>query len=207
MDNWLHNITDKDILQDNLTFASMYIAVYEYMTDHVESYIKDFLCDYCIKDGKEHYKETPSYHSEIKQRVVDEKGNKDRTKASFLWLVDNDAISQDDYNTFLAAKEVRNRYAHELTNVILYGITEREILLFFELYALFQKINKWFFINIEAPIIGEDLPNDADLESVLSAADIVFDTVINVLYNGKSEDYKSIIAEAESIMNGQDESE
>lgn len=92
MPDWLNNITDKSILQDNMTFVSLYIAIFENMTDYVVSNIKSFLCDWSIKAGKEVYRETIEYKEKIRNRIVDDKGNKDVTKASFLWLVDNGAI-------------------------------------------------------------------------------------------------------------------
>jgi len=45
MPKWLKNITDKGFLQDNMTFVSLYIAVFENMTDYVISNLKSFLCD------------------------------------------------------------------------------------------------------------------------------------------------------------------
>lgn len=195
--SWLKNITDREKIQDNLTFASMYIAVYEHMVDYVVSNISDFLCDVGIKNGEEFCHETEEYKAKIKHRVVDDYGNKDKTKASFLWLVDNQAISQEDYAKLLAVKTVRNKYAHELTGVIYQGIAECEIALFFDMYELYRKISKWFFLNIEATIMGYDLPEEADLESVRTAADIIFGMVLNVLYNDKSEEYKAMLAVVE----------
>lgn len=66
MADWLENITDKDALQNNLTFASIYIAIYEYMTDYIVSTVKDFLCNIGIQDGKETCDETSVYRKEIK---------------------------------------------------------------------------------------------------------------------------------------------
>lgn len=194
MPEWLTNITDKDILQNNLSFASLYIAIYEHMTDYVVTNIRDFLCDIGIKDGKEFCNETEVYKAEIKQRIVDDKGNKDCTKASFLWLVDNQAISSDDYARFLDIKKIRNRYAHELTSVIYQGINEKEISAFFDMYALYQRISRWFFLNIEAVIMGYNPPDESDLETVKTTADIIFGMVLNVLYNGKSEEYQAMLA-------------
>ncbi len=193
MAEWLDNITDKSILQDNLTFASLYIAVYEHMVDYVVSNLKSFLCDWGVKDGKEYYFETDIYKTEIKNRIVDDKGNKDITKSSFLWLIDNDAITKADYQIFLDAKLLRNKYAHELTSVIYQGINESEIKLFFDMLWVYQKISKWYFINIEAPILGEDLPNDADLLQVQTAANVMFGMILEVLYNGKSDEYNEIL--------------
>ena len=43
MAEWFENLVNKDYLQDNLTFASLFIALYENMTDYVVSSVRDFL--------------------------------------------------------------------------------------------------------------------------------------------------------------------
>lgn len=194
MVQWFENLLNKDYLQDNLTFASIYIALYENMTDYVVSSIKDFLCDIGIKDGKIFCKESTEYITQIRKRVVDDKGNRDTTKASFLWLVDNEAITSDDFDSFLQIKQVRNKYAHELSEVIMTGITESEIALLFDMHSLYRKISGWFFTEIDAPIIGYEIPSDADVPSIQNAANFTFRIILDVLYNGKSEEYQSIIA-------------
>ena len=94
---WFKNIADENVIQDNLTFASLFIAMYENMVDYVVSNLKGFLCDVEVRDGKEIWKSTNIYRDEIKKRIVDQFGNTDVTKASFLWLVDNNAITESDY--------------------------------------------------------------------------------------------------------------
>ena len=49
--------------------------------------------DIGIRDGKMFCEETDEYRREIRKRVVDDKGNRDTTKASFLWLIDHGAIT------------------------------------------------------------------------------------------------------------------
>lgn len=194
MGEWFENIVDKDFLQDNLTFASLFIAIYEHMADYVVSNVESFLCNLGIEDGKMVCKKTEKYKSEILNRIVDEKGNKDKTKASFLWLVDNGAITTKDYEKFIAIKNIRNKYAHELTNIIFEGVEESEIILLFDMHSLYCSISRWFFVEIEAPIMGYEIPENADVNEIQSAANYAFNIVLNVLYNGKSEEYKSIIA-------------
>ena len=194
---WFKNIADESVLQDNLTFASLYIAMYENMVNYVVSNLKWFLCDMEVKDGEEICITTNHYREEIKKRVVDEFGTKDITKASFLWLVDNNAISESDYQCFLNAKRVRNRYAHELVNVMMQGISEDDIKQLFDMFELYQKITKWYFCEIEAPILGEEIPENADTVSVESFATIVFSIVLGVLYRGKSVEYKTMLEQFE----------
>lgn len=197
---WFENLVNKDYLQDNLTFASLFIALYENMTDYVVSSVRDFLCDISVKGGKKFCKETDEYSRQIRKRVVDDKGNRDITKASFLWLIDNGAIATDDFDKFLQIKLVRNKYAHELSEVIMSGITENEIVLLLDMHSLYRKISRWFFIEIEAPIIGYEIPPDADVNNIQNSANFTFSIILDVLYNGKSEEYQSLIA---SIKDGE----
>ena len=178
-----------------MIFISLFIAVYENFSDYVVSNIESFLCEESIENGEYVIKKTQVYRDEIKNRVVDDKNNKDITKASFLWLKDNTAISGSDYELFLKLKGIRNKYAHELTSIILSGIDEKEdIKLFFDMIALYKKITKWWFINIEAPILGCEVDEDAE---IYNSANGAFDLIINVLYNGKSEEYKKMLEELE----------
>lgn len=200
MADWLENLVNKDYLQDNLTFTSLYIALFENMTDYVVSSVKDFLCDIGIRDGKIFCEETDEYRRQIRKRMVDDKGNRDTTKASFLWLIDHGAITSADFNSFLQIKQVRNKYAHELSEVITTGITESEVSLLFDMHSLYRKISGWFFVEIEAPITGYEIPENADIDDIQSATNVMFSIMLDVLYNGKSEEYQSIIS---SIKGGE----
>ena len=51
-----------------------------------------------------------------------------------------------------------------------------------------------FFVEIEALIAGYEMPENADIDNIQSAANLTFDIILNVLYNGKSEEYKTMIA-------------
>ncbi len=63
-----------------------------------------------------------------------------------------------------------------------------------------QSILFRFFVEIEAPIIGYDVPPDADVSNIQSGANVMFSIMLDVLYNGKSEEYQSIIS---SIKGGE----
>ena len=193
MSDWIKNIVDADYLKENLTFSSLYIAVYESMTDYVESNIHDLLCDFEICNSELKYIETQQYKDEIKNKIVDEKGNKDKLKASFLWLLEQSAISKDEYSLFLNLKDVRNKYAHELINIICDGVNENEIILFGKMMELYKKISNWWFVNIESSFIGDELPEDLDTAYAQSGVNIMLDIVLDVLYKNKSAKYKELL--------------
>lgn len=193
--DWIENIVNEDFLKDNLTFVSLFIAVYESLVEYVISEIKSFLCNEEIIDGKLIYRITKKYKDEICNRVVDEKGNKNITKSSFLWLIDNCAITQEDYSAFLSIKSTRNKYAHELTKIILHGVDENEIKHFFDMIALYKKITKWWFINIDSEIMGYRTEEGTEIHS---SANMVFDIIIQILYNGKSKEYQQVLRKYKS---------
>ncbi len=192
MSDWIKNIIDENNLKENLSFVSLFISVYESMTDFVVNNVYQFLCNWKIENGEEVYTETDEYRNKIKNRIVDDKGNKDKTKASFLWIFDRSTFSEDDYKTFLSAKAIRNKYAHELFNTVLTGVAEDDANVFVKMVSLYRKITNWWIIHIEEPELGEEIPTDADLDQAQSMSNIVFDMIIDVLYNGKSDEYKKL---------------
>lgn len=185
-------LCDEQFLKDNLTFASLYIAIYEFLADYVETKVKELLRFEVSDAGETSYPKTQEYINAISNRVVDESGNRNVLKASFLWLCDEGAITQNDYDLFLQAKKSRNKFAHELTTIILKGVSEEDVRLLFNMLDLFRKINKWWFMNIDVPIMGYKIDNP---EEVKSFAEIAFDIILQVLYNGKSDEYKRLFEE------------
>lgn len=192
MESWIDNIVDEDFLKNNLTFSSLFVAIYENLTEYVVTNIHDFLCNMYVEDSELKFAETAKYKEQIKNRVVDEKGNRDKTKSSFLWLVDNSAISQEEYDLFLQLKKTRNEFAHELLQVILDGIAEEKIYQLAKMIELYKKISNWWFINIEAAITCDEFSPE-DISEAQYAINVVLDMIIDVIYNGKSEEYKNII--------------
>lgn len=196
---YLEIIGDKDTLSNQLQFVALFIAMYEKVVDFVEENVKFFLCHICIESGKLEFVETKKYKDEIKNKAVDDKGNKNKTKASFLFLVDCGIISSDDYSLFEELHVKRNKYVHEMFSVILEDIEKEEIELFFKMLNLYDKITKNWFIEIEAPIAGIVLTDKMKEESVCFDTGL-FDLIIQSLF-GDSEKIKDIIENAKRESN------
>ena len=107
--------------------------------------------------------------------------------------MDSSAITKEDYNTFLSAKEIRNKYAHELFSVILSGVSVADMSCFFKMVSLYRKITNWWFVEIEAGIIGYEIPEGAEMDAAQSVTNVVLDMIIDVLYNGKSKEYQDMV--------------
>lgn len=181
----MDNIFNKEKLSLNLQIISLHIAVYESMVDYVVSNVRYFYCTgFYYEDEKYHDYIDDAYYGEVKNRIVDDKGNKDTTKASFLWLQDWGIIDQEDYSLFLKVKEIRNDYAHEMLQFIVDGVDESRIENFVKMVELYKKIaNKWF-LGVDASIMGVDLEN-ADIDNIHSVNNEIFDIILNTLYLNK----------------------
>ena len=193
MENNIENLINQDYLKDTMTFISLYTMTYESMVDYVVSQIHDFLCDMSVEEGKLHFIETPEYKAQIKNRRVDEKGNKDVTKASFLWLKDNNAITEEDYKSFINIKNKRNTFAHEMFQKVAEGITGDEVDCLVKMILLYKKISNWWFINIECSIMGYELREDVDINGIQSDTTFILDIIRDVIFNGKSNEYQEIL--------------
>lgn len=181
-EEFLQNISDKNTIQNHLTFMALYIALYENFTATFIENVKAFLCDLSIKDGKLNYRETTLYREKIKNRVIDQNGNKDALKATMLWLQDKGAMSAQDYSDFLQIKSIRNTYAHEMPRLIIEGVPLENIQWFFKLLELYRKLDKWWINEIELPISGIVLPGTYDESNVENAMLSAFKSVIVSLY-------------------------
>ena len=182
VDAFLRNISDKDTIQEHLTFMALYIALYENFTSTFVDRVMGFLCTPCLEDGKIKYKETPVYREIIKNRIVDAKGNKDVLRATMLWLQEAGAMSQQDYSDFLSIKSIRNSYAHEMARIILEGVPPDDIQWFSRLLDLYGKVDKWWINQIEIPTSGACLPGSYEEDGVANLMLCAFSSVIKSLY-------------------------
>lgn len=191
----LYNISDEETLKGNLIIPAFFIALYENFISLTIDRIKGFLCHdiHFTDDGKIEYYPSPRYKAEIIKRKNDAGKTIGVLFASMLWFVDNNAITQNDYDLFLRIREQRNKFTHELTDYLLHGCNETEIEMFFDLFYLYKKIDKWWINEIEIPCAGDDIPQDYDPDGSQSVVSVLFDIMMSVIFLGKSKEYKEIM--------------
>ncbi len=189
---FLEKILDEHTLRDNLSFIAFYIALFENFADHVEDRIKCLFCNETIgtENNRITSKENEEYIRVIKNRIVDDKGNKDTLKSLMIWLKDNGAINEDDYAVFLKAKKQRNIFAHELMESIFHGITEKECKMFIELLTLYKKIDTWWINEIEIPCSFPLKPSSYNKKEVHSVVVELYELMMEVLCIGQSKEIK-----------------
>lgn len=188
----LKNISDREKLSFELSFIALFIAIYEYMIDDIEQNVKSFFCRgfEVDEDGKVIWNLSDEYKEKIKNRRIDERGNKDELKATMLWLKEQGAITEDDYKLFLAIKLKRNDLSHEMIRNIWDGLNDADATLLSSMIELNAKIDKWWINEIEIPTTGQFRPDEYDPNEVLSGTQLMFSMMINTLYGEASDKYK-----------------
>ena len=73
------------------------------------------------------------------------------------------------------------------------GIDKSDIDCFVKMIKLYRKISNWWFVNVEVEFLDSPLFDNAELDKAISLKNVLLDIVMEVLYNGKSEEYKKII--------------
>lgn len=153
------NIIKKDALTNTLIYCSLFISLYESMTDWVEDSISGLYCDEStFKNKKIVYTKSKKYVEEIENTIVDSKGNKNKTLASMLWFVKQGCITKDDYEFFLEVKKQRNDYAHEMGNIFLQGTNEKDIIYINKVFALYKKMCLWWWNTFEKELYENYIP-------------------------------------------------
>lgn len=187
MGNIFDNFIDKDELQLSLIFISVFIATFESFSDRISDNVKSFLCnDIRFEEDEVIYIENDVFRREIKNRKVDESGNKDILKSSFLWLVGSGCFTDNDYKDFLSLKKKRNQFVHEGLDIIITGIFKRDLDLLVRLLEIYSIFDKWWINEIEIPISGEDIPDDYDKDQVFSVTKMLISVLVQSgLFNEK----------------------
>ena len=166
----------------------MYIAIYESFVDLVEDNIYHiYHLEEEDRTSPRFIAETTEYRTHIEKRKVDENGNKNVLKASMLWLVDEGAISSEEYNGFLKIKEFRNNFVHKLTNIIFREITDEEINAFIDMFEMYKKITKWWINEIDIPSSGNISVDEYNRENVTSVMIQTYEILIGMFYDKKVE--------------------
>lgn len=168
-----NNILDSERLNRNLSFYATFIAVYENMRMYVDEHIKSlYIEESQCRNGKVEYKYSTGYYDKIKNCIVDDKGNKCVTKASFLWLVERGAITNDEYDLFIEIKEKRNCFAHQLLNLLFEDVKMNDKALFARMVELYKSIDKWWIETFDE--INDENPHSI----IVDLIDIIAEQII-----------------------------
>lgn len=179
---------DKENLRETLSFLALFITIYENFVETIVGRVESFLCFELdrFQNGKIKFKPSDIYKEDIKNKIVDEKGNKDILKATMLWFLDMKAITQDEYDLFLELKERRNSFVHDMADHVWHGVTEKDIQSLVNLLKLSSKLDKWWINEIEISISGKYDLNEEEKKDVISFNLLVFGQMIQTLFGDET---------------------
>lgn len=183
----LKNFLNPEILNQNLIIASLYIAVFDNFKNRIINSIKDFyICGF--EDGKYLYR---GYEEQVLNKI---KTKNNRTiKASLLWLKESEAITNEDEDKFEELTNMRNNLAHEMSKMLFDGFPDNIYELYADMIKLFEKIEKWWVVNVEMEINPPDIPyENIDWDNITSV-NIQFMKIMSEIAFTNTDKYKNMI--------------
>ena len=170
IDKWI-KFLDPENLKGNLMFSSLYIATFESFKDYIVHEVK-FFFHRGFKNGQDIFH--PKYDTHVKSK------DKSVVKASLFWLLELEAVDDNDIKLFDDLRQYRNKLSHELMNLLFEGLPEELPLKLSQLLQLRIKIEKWWILNIEIPINPdfdsfEEINEDAIIAPTQMLNKLIFD--------------------------------
>lgn len=172
--DFLDIIGDKDKLQKELIFYSLFLMVFENFVSHWKETIRSFYSNGFAKDEQtgEYYdfvkvrwigrechtskdkEKEKQFNQEVFQRV--KRNGKNSPKLSmFRWMTDNHFVDEEDYSVLENCYNKRNEYAHGIDSCLERYVTKGEKVLLKSLIEISKKASKNWVYNIELPTSPE----------------------------------------------------
>jgi hypothetical protein len=147
---------DPKELRPNLILASLYIAAFEILKNSIIERIRDFYTNnYDVENG---WIVDPEYAQDVLSK------DKNATYASLKWLLESQAINEDDIEKFNKVKECRNLLAHEITKFLGKGLPPEFPTCFNDMVSLLDKIERWWIVNVEIPTNPDFAGKDDEID-------------------------------------------
>lgn len=148
------------VIRGTLAFAGLYQVTHEMLKHAVLDKVREFYCFGLEPDGSMTDKEHEEY-----QRHVVSLAPKNKFRASLLWLVQSNAITQDQADRLDAIYAHRHSLTHELLKYLVDPDANPEVNLFVDAITTLKDLHR-FWIDIELSTGGFFLPDGSDVGDV-----------------------------------------
>lgn len=192
------NVMTAETLQMTVSFASLFVLVFECFKDMVIDRPKSFYCLSTMefRDNKVVYHETEKYKSKVRKLAHKP------FEASLRWFANQEVITEFDVNKVLSIELRRHSFVHELYNVVQKGISNEDIQLLNDLILIYKKIDSWWIYNIEIATEDIEYPDNVKMDECFSSTLMMIDVMINILLKGKENTYRECLAQIrEAVIN------
>ena len=209
--DFINIVSDKDRLQKELIFYSLFLMVFENFVSHWKETIRSFYSngmaideqtgkyyDFVIvkwHDGqcfttKDKDKEQ-QFNRTVFQRIK-RNGNNNPKLSMFDWMVDFKLIEREDFDILVKCYDKRNEYAHNIAGCLNQFVTNEEKNLLKSLISISNKAAKQWILEVELPTSApEELNNFIDENGKYNEPDVISGT--QLFYSLVLENLKDII--------------
>lgn len=205
--DFLDIVTNKEKIQKELIFYSLFLMVFENFVSHWKETIRSFYSTGFAKD-----EQTGDYYDFVKTKWVDgechtsrdtekekqfnqevfhrvKKNGKNNPKLSmFRWMADNHFIDENDYIVLDKCYSKRNDYAHGILNCLERFVTKEEKDLLLSLLEISKKASRNWVYKVELPSSPdfelkqfEDEKGNYNSPDILTGTELLFSLVFENL--------------------------
>ena len=141
--------------------ASLFVTCFEMLKTSIQDRLKGLLCinPTLNEQGELEFDESEDYKTQVSKReILDNNGKKlsgsyQLFYSSCLWLKENNAITQDDFDEIEKIRKHRNLIAHQPLKLLVDDNFNVNVALMRKSKELLTKIEKWWIIEFDIPSI------------------------------------------------------
>jgi hypothetical protein len=157
----IENILNEDLIKRNLATASLFLLSYEALKSSIEDRLIGFFslgeC-YLDEKGGFHFRQSDHFKEMVIHKYASEvNGNESYRlfESCRLWLLENEVIDEKDSEMITKIRRQRNTIAHEMVKILFENQIEMNVNLVKEIIKLVEKIDYWWFFNVEKDCVEE----------------------------------------------------
>lgn len=187
-DSW-HKLLDPITLKSNLVRASLFVTAYETFRSNIQDCLISFFAD-TWDNGKPI--SGKAYQTEVRSK------HRNQLVASLEWFRSMNAIDNGDMSSFYAIRAHRNEVVHEMFAFMADSNRDIDDELFEQLITIYQKIEKWWVINVEFAIDPDIDMDSVDIDSVVPGPILGLQLLLDISLGREPKEgyYKEMYAEA-----------
>lgn len=143
-DDRLPELFRPDVLRKRLLQAGVFLAAHAELERSLRDRPREFFASRWTADSG--WRESPGYREHVKR--LDPRGKDDALRGGIEWHKRQGVIDDSDVETLKRVTDVRNAYAHELSNIATETGPDSFEADFEALTDLLTKIERWWWFNV-----------------------------------------------------------
>lgn len=189
------NVLTKETVISNFFQMSLFIMFFELLKHFVDERLKAFYCEINpnAKDYKTKYLENDRYKKYVKSL------DNNAFFANIKWFSNQNALSPEEYDIIVHARDRRNAFVHEFFKSLTEGFSQDDISLLSAMASIYYKLDSWWNLNYEMP---DEVPEPEKIRPEDCHGSQAF--VLQIMFDALTRDddkYASLLDELRSKLN------